>query len=162
MDNNQLAIITKKTIEGATSRDIEAITGLDHSTVARARQRPDIKAYIEAEGAKIIQGGLHIARKVILKRAAEGLNKSADDTTKDRSLKASVHITNMAGLSGQAPSTIVNALIYQGDSHAPLSIDAMHMVNKALGISTNLVDNDVIDLDGGSYGGMVDNDKAKT
>ena len=143
MDTEQLAVVTKRSIQGIPQRQIAAEVGISNATVSRTQNRPDIKAIIEAEGHKIIQSGLHVARKVITRRAAEGLNKSADDITKDRSLKASIHITNIAGLSGNAPSTIINQLIYQGDTHGDLSNHSLTMLQRALGLVSEA---DIIDL----------------
>jgi hypothetical protein len=142
MDTNDLATITKMTIEGKSTREIGAVIGVAHNTVAFHQKKPDIRAYIEAEADKLIRSGLSVARKVITRRAAEGLIKTATDIDKDRSLKAAIHITNVSGISGSAPGIVINN-IYSQVTHTELSVDAMDLLSRVLS-HTNV---DVIDVD---------------
>ncbi|MFH1664891.1 MAG: helix-turn-helix domain-containing protein [Candidatus Omnitrophota bacterium] len=134
MNPKQIATCTKLHLEGKSIYDIAPQVDRSPSAVAQTLRRPDIKAFIEDEGQRIIHQGLSLAREVIIKRTQEGLSKSAQDATKDRSLRAAIHITNMAGLSGQAPSTVINALIYSQGAHVDATPESLAMLQRALGI----------------------------
>jgi hypothetical protein len=91
--------------------------GYHESTISRTINKPEIRALIEAEATKIINRGLRPAVKTICRLAAMGNVKSQDKDMLKLSLDASKHVTSMAGLSGSAPSTIINTLIQV--NHAP-------------------------------------------
>ena len=102
---------TKRTLKGDTTRAIAHDLGVDHNTVARAINKPEIRAIIEREAAAIITEGLEPARKTLTRLARVG-NKATGDLAETKlSLDASKHITSIAGLSGNAPGTIINQLI---------------------------------------------------
>lgn len=111
LTNEQQAIILSRTIQGAPSRDIAAEIGVAHSTVLRARSKPDMRAKIESEAEAIINRGLRSARRTICRLAAVGNAKGQDKDMLKLSLDASKHITAIAGLSGNSTSTIINTLI---------------------------------------------------
>lgn len=147
MDNQTTAVIIAETIKGATSRDIEAITGIDHSTIARARQKPDIKAKVEAGISQLINRGLKPAISTLCRAAAMGNTKSITSTPD--LYKISVDASNriISHISGSGPQTVINQLIYSQGTHAELSTDALAMVHRALGMSTDASQaDDVIDL----------------
>jgi hypothetical protein len=54
MTPQQQAIIIDQTVQGATTRDIEAIVGLDHATIARAQHKPEIQKQIASIKAQLI------------------------------------------------------------------------------------------------------------
>ena len=107
----QIATVTERIIQGDTTREAGAVAGLSNATVSRITTRPEIRTLIEREATEIITRGLKSARRTITRLAAEGNVKDADIPTKKLSLDASKHITAIAGLSGNAPSTIINQLI---------------------------------------------------
>ena len=147
MNPEQIATCTKLHLEGKSIYEIAPQVNRSPSAVAQTLRRPDIKAKIDREANEIINRGLKPARQTLCRLAAIGNTKQSDPAMLTLSLKASQHITNIAGLSGQAPSTIINALIYQGDTHGELTQQSIHMVNRALGLPADSRDNDVIDLD---------------
>jgi hypothetical protein len=102
------------TAQGATTRDIEAKIGLDHSTIARAQQRPEIKAKIEHEIEQLINRGLKPARATMCRLAAIGNTKTTDKDMLKLSLDASKAIIAQAQ---GAPGSIINTLIQI--NHAP-------------------------------------------
>jgi hypothetical protein len=107
----QTAIVTSRTIQGVPIRAIAQEIGTSHQTILRTQHKPEIKALIEREAAEIINRGLKPARRTLTRLAAIGNTKRADKDMLKLSLDASKHITSMAGLSGNAPGTIINALI---------------------------------------------------
>ena len=134
MNPEQIATCTKLHLQGQSIYKIAPQVDRSPSAVAQTLRRPDIRAFIESEANQLITRGLGAARKVILKRTAEGLNKSATDITKDRSLKASQIILNAAGLSANQPSTVINALIYSQGAHVDATPESLAMLQRALGI----------------------------
>ena len=110
MNAEQLALATQCHLEGKSIYEIAPLVGRDPSTVAKALRKPEIRARIEREAEQIINRGLKVARRTITRLAAEG-NKGKDPAMLKLALDASKHITSMAGLSGNAPSTIINAMI---------------------------------------------------
>jgi hypothetical protein len=112
MTPNQLAVATSKAIQGVPGCKIAQAVGVHESTISRNLNKPEIKALIEREAQEIINRGLKPARRTITRLAAIGNNtKTNDKDMLKLSLDASKHITSMAGLSGTAPSTVINALI---------------------------------------------------
>jgi hypothetical protein len=111
MNTEQLAVVTKRTIEGASQRAIAAEIGTSHVAVHRAINRPDVRAKIEAGANKIINRGLNPSINTLCRLAAIGNTKYADKDLLKLSLDASKHITSIAGLSGSNQSTIINTLI---------------------------------------------------
>jgi hypothetical protein len=107
----QTAIATACNLKGESIYEIAPKLGCHPSTVYRNLNRPEIKAIIEREAAEIINRGLKPARRTLTRLAAIGNTKDADKDMLKLSLDASKHITSMAGLSGNAPGTIINALI---------------------------------------------------
>ena len=111
MRPDQTAVVIKRTVEGLTTRDIGQEIGLSRTAVNNVQHRPDVKAKIERAADHIINRGLQPAVKTLCRLAAMGNVKDADKDSLKLSLDASKHITGMAGLSGAAPSTIINAMI---------------------------------------------------
>ena len=111
MDNQQTAVVIQRTIQGLTTRDIGQEIGLSRTAVNNVQHRPEVKAKIERAANHIINRGLQPAVKTLCRLAAMGNVKDADKDSLKLSLDASKHITSMAGLSGTAPSTIINAMI---------------------------------------------------
>jgi hypothetical protein len=111
MTPEQIGIASRCKLNGESIEVIGPKLGVHPSTVYRNLERPEIKALIEREAAEIINRGLKPARRTITRLAAIGNTKSNDKDMLKLSLDASKHITNMAGLSGGAPGTIINALI---------------------------------------------------
>jgi hypothetical protein len=120
MNPEQTAVVVKKSILGIPGCTIAHELGVHPSTVTRTQQRPEIKAKIERAGEYIVNRGLQPAVKTICRLAAMGNQDRRDPETGLKlfdkevaklSLDASKHITSMAGLSGTAPSTIINAMI---------------------------------------------------
>ena len=111
MDNQQTAVVIQRTIQGLTTRDIGQEIGLSRTAVNNVQHRPEVKAKIERAANHIINRGLQPAVKTLCRLAAMGNVKDADKDSLKLSLDASKHITSMAGLSGGAPSTIINAMI---------------------------------------------------
>ena len=102
---------TKMTIQGESTRSIGRTLDVNHGTIAKAINKPEIRAIIEREAAAIITEGLEPARKTLTRLARVG-NKATGDLAETKlSLDASKHITSIAGLSGNAPGTIINQLI---------------------------------------------------
>ena len=108
---DQVATVTDCTIRGLATRETAQVAGISHTTVCRTINKPDVRARIEKEATEIINRGLRPARQVLTRIVAEGNTKGADHQTKKLSLDAAKHITNIAGLSGNAPGTIINQLI---------------------------------------------------
>ena len=102
---------TKRTLKGDTTRAIAHDLGVDHNTVARAINKPEIREIIEREAAAIISQGLEPARKTLIKLAEAGTKAESEPVDKKLALDASKHITSIAGLSGGTPGTIINQLI---------------------------------------------------
>lgn len=111
MDNQQTSIVIQRTIQGLTTRDIGQEIGLSRTAVNNVQHRPEVKAKIERAANHIINRGLQPAVKTLCRLAAMGNVKDQDKDSLKLSLDASKHITSMAGLSGGAPSTIINAMI---------------------------------------------------
>lgn len=110
MNAEQVAYAVTKRVQGVPVRTIGDDLGVSHTTVVRALNKAEIKAKIEREAEQIISRGLKVARRTITRLAAEG-NKGKDPAMLKLALDASKHITSMAGLSGNAPSTIINQMI---------------------------------------------------
>lgn len=133
MTPEKTAIVIQKTIEGATCRDIETVIGIDHSNIARARKRPDVKAIVEEGITKLMRRGLNPSVNTLCRAAALGNTKSIT-TTPDLlkiSVDASKTILNHA--QGGQPSTVINQLIYSQGTHTIVDNDALRMVLGALG-----------------------------
>jgi DNA-binding Lrp family transcriptional regulator len=111
MTPEQTALVTAGHIKGIPQGQIAEQVGMARETVNRHLHRPEIKALIEREAAEIINRGLKPARRTLTRLAALGNNPTTDKDHLKLSLDAAKHITSMAGLSGGAPGTIINALI---------------------------------------------------
>lgn len=111
MTPEQTAIATARYIEGQSTREIAPQVGAHWTTVARDLRRPEVRAKIEAAANQIINRGLKPSVNTLCRLAAKGNTKYADKDTLKLALDASKHITSIAGLSGNAPSTVINALI---------------------------------------------------
>ena len=136
MTPEQQAIIISQTARGATTRDIEPIAGLDHSTIARAQNqlRPLINAEIQA----LLTEGLTASRATIIRLAKQGSTTEDKDWAK-LALDASKTVLNVAGLTGQ-PSTIINQLInVNADNGAQATMATLQEFLKAkIGQSTGV------------------------
>jgi hypothetical protein len=106
----QTAIITAGHLNGIPHHQIAAQTGLARETVTRHLHKPEIREKIEAAADRIVNGGLDDAVATITRLAREGKATTDKDWAK-LGLDASKHITSMVGLSGNTPSTIINAMI---------------------------------------------------
>ena len=111
MSPAKIKTATKRTLKGDTTRAIAHDLGVDHNTVARAINKPEIRAIIEREAAELINRGLKPARRTLTRLAAEGNKAGTDIALQKLSLDASKHITSIAGLSSGTPGTIINQLI---------------------------------------------------
>lgn len=96
--------------QGKTTREQAVAIGVHHTTIIRNQRDPDIRSLIEQEARHIIETGLPAARKTIIRLATQG-NDSTDKDMLKLALDASKHISSIAGMSGQVPSTIINQMI---------------------------------------------------
>ncbi len=146
MDNQSLAIVTAKTIEGVPSRSIAQAIGTSHTSVIRAQQKPDIKAIVEAGITKLIKRGLNPAVNTLCRAAAMGNTKSIKDTPDLYKLSVDASNKIIGHIQGSGPQTVINQLIYSQGARDELSTEALNMVNRALGLANSSDDQDVIDL----------------
>ncbi len=161
MDNNQTALIISETIKGIPGCKIAQDIGVHESTISRAKQKPDIKAIVEAGITKLIKRGLNPAVNTLCRAAAMGNTKSIKDTPDLYKLSVDASNKIIGHIQGSGPQTVINQLIYSQGARNELSTEALVMVERALGLHT---DQDVIDLsppDGGTYGGTPDSGKSK-
>lgn len=116
------AIIAKMTVEGKTAEEIGKKIGRTGCGVLQQRQdSKDIRRLIEKEADRIITRGLRPAGDLIV-----SLVRDAEDGDKDArrlGFDAAKHITNISGISGGAPGTVINTMIQvnQRDRVAELS-----------------------------------------
>lgn len=161
MDTESIALVTKRTIEGAPYRETAAELGVSHTTVMRVVHKPDVKAIVEAGITKLLQRGLNPSVNTLCRLAAVGANTKiklitnpetgqtykAADVDKDLlklSLDASKVILNHAA--GTGPTTVINQLIYSQGTHAPTDELSITMLNRALGVIEQGDSGDVIDV----------------
>lgn len=111
MTPEKIAIASDCIIRGMSTAEIAPLLDVNQSTVCRTINQPDVRARIEREATEIINRGLKPARRTLTRLAAMGNSKDCDAVTAKLSLDAAKHITNIAGLSGNAPGTIINQLI---------------------------------------------------
>lgn len=111
MTTAQTAKMIELSAQGVPVRKQGEIIGVHYSTINKNQHEPEIRALIEREATELLTRGLKTARRTILRLAADGNTREADKDTKKLALDASKVIINAAGLSGQAPSTIINNLM---------------------------------------------------
>lgn len=133
MTPEETALIASKSIEGATTREIAAITGYNQSTIVRAKNKPDIKAIVEKGISQLLQRGLTPSINTHCRLAAIGasvkmITVTNPDTGKTYkttdidpaviklSLDASKNILSHAN--GSGPQTVINQLILQQSSES--------------------------------------------
>ena len=158
-------------LQGATYRDIEAQIGIDHSTVARRLERPELKAYIDAINARLISSHLDRSaanighaidhyqdppERITLHDAdgnETGAKLLADTQLRDHGFKASVKLMEAAGILPSAANTsiYIQQIIQEGQSQTPEVITALfarstHSDTIPDNRNTILLDQDVIDL----------------
>lgn len=95
---------------GETTRQIAAVTGLHHSTIARKAHSKDIRAFIEAINERVINESLPVAVSNIQYAINEYQKKEAkeDPQLRDHGFKASTRIMESVGLlPAHAPSTLI-------------------------------------------------------
>jgi hypothetical protein len=122
MSPEQQGIVAQRSIEGVPIRTIGQELGTSHVSVLRARNKPHVRAFIEAEITNLITRGLKPARQTLCRLAALGNVKGQDKDTLALSLKASTTILNH--IAGQ-PGTIINNLIQINNNEIPPSIAAL-------------------------------------
>jgi IS30 family transposase len=140
----QIATCTNLHLEGQSIYQIAPQVNRSPSAVAQALRKPDIKAKIEKEANEIINRGLKSARRTLTRLAAIGNAKEIDKDLIGLSLKASQHITNIAGLSGNQPGTIINNLIYNQGAHTQTDAISLAMISKLM--DNRVIDNNIIDI----------------
>jgi hypothetical protein len=122
MTPQQEAIIISETANGATTRHIAPLVGLDHSNVARHQKR--LRDHINRQASELLQRGLTPARRTITRLAAIGNTKAADKDMLKLSLDASKIVLNAAGILASAGTTI-NNMIQINNNEMPESIRAL-------------------------------------
>ena len=105
--------IARLKLEGNSNREIAAKMGRHHLKVGKLLKSEELAEMIKAEAGRLIERGLRPACENIMGLVKESMTK---DGKKDKDLRklgldASKHITNIAGISGSAPSTVVNTMI---------------------------------------------------
>lgn len=117
----QQAQIIAGTAQGATTRDMEPVVGLDHSTIARHQHQ--LRPLIDAEINALLTEGLTAARQTVVHLAKQGRTADKPEWAKI-GLDASKTILNAGGLIGQ-PSTIINQLVQINTNEVPDTIKAL-------------------------------------
>lgn len=110
MNAEATAYAVSRSIQGVPGCKIAKEIGVHESTISRTLNQPEIRSIIEQAAKDIIIRSLPAACKTIDRLAKIG-NESQDKDMLKLSLDASKHVTSMSGLSGNAPSTIINAMI---------------------------------------------------
>jgi DNA-binding transcriptional regulator LsrR (DeoR family) len=116
MNSEQVATLTRLSIEGKPSRQIAAQIGVSHTTVSNTLNKPEVRSLVEAGFNKIVRRGLDPAVKTLCRAAALGNTKAA---TKDINLfKISVDASKsiLSHVYQSGPSTIINTLIQVSES----------------------------------------------
>lgn len=144
MTPEQTAVVIQKTIEGVPSRDIGQAIGTSHMAVVRARQKPDVKAIVEAGLSKLIKRGVNPAVNTLCRAAALGNAKGAEDNIDLFKLSIQASDKILSHVSGSGPQTVINQLIYSQGTHASMDDTSMQLVNRVLGLQSQA--DDVIDL----------------
>lgn len=157
MTQQQFAQMISLSAQNVPLKEIEAKTGINYSQVCRMRQRPEIAAKIEQEAAELINQGLTSARQTITKLAARGTAPEDQDNASvlKLALDASKTIISAAGLSGQAPSTIINNLLQINnapDQTKELSDLASYLTSKLITVDSKSNNNVTIDVTGETMG----------
>lgn len=136
MTPQQTAIVIERTVQGVPSRDIGQEIGTSHMAVIRNRQKPDIKARVEAGIEALINRGLIPSINTLCRFAAAGNKKSAlhPDNQAIARLSLDASKTILGHVSGSGPQTVINQIIYSSGTHGELSPEATEMVQRALGI----------------------------
>jgi hypothetical protein len=112
MNAEQQAIIIHESAKGTTTRNIEPIVGLDHTTINRAQAK--LRDKIDAEVNEILNSGLVAARKTTIKLAEYGASEACVPGVSDVQWAKLSHDASKSILSiitSSQPSTIINALI---------------------------------------------------
>jgi hypothetical protein len=110
MTPQQIATATQKSIQGVPGCKIAQTLGVHESTISRTLNNPEIKAKIEAAASRIVNEGVETAVDTVLRLSKRGKETEDKDWAKI-GLDASKTILAIPGIHGQAPSTVINALI---------------------------------------------------
>lgn len=111
MSPDQIALATRRTIEGVPTREIAREIGVAaHTTVSRAMAKPEIRALIESAAVRLITEALDDSVTTAARLAKIGTTTEDKDWAK-LGLDASKYVMSVPGVSGQAPSTIITQLI---------------------------------------------------
>jgi hypothetical protein len=133
MTPSQQADVIALTVQGETTRSIEAITGIDHVTVNRAQHQ--LKPLINQEINELLTAGLTAARQTTVRLAKQGATTQDKDWAKI-GLDASKVILNAAGITG-TPSTVINQLINVNNNTE--SMPVMTMLKEFLASKTGII-----------------------
>ncbi len=113
-----LAQEAKLRLEGKTTRQIGVAVGKSHVQVWSDLKREDVRAVIEKAANKIVQEGMQDAVDTLLRCVSLGTYTRDKDLLKI-ALDASKHVTGLAGISGNTPSMIINAMIQINSGEIP-------------------------------------------
>jgi len=106
------ALIVKGRLAGKSSRAIAKEIGKTHGTVNKILSTNKVvKETIEREAGRIIRKGLRASGDLIVSLVMDGSKVRADKDEKRLGFDAAKHITNIAGISGGAPGTVINTMI---------------------------------------------------
>jgi hypothetical protein len=105
------ALVVKGKLEGKTHEQIGKQIGRSKVGINRLMHtNKKLREIIETEAARIISKGLKPSGDLILKFIGDG-DKSTDKDERRLAFDAAKHVTNIAGISGGAPGTVVNTMI---------------------------------------------------
>lgn len=108
----QQAVIIHESAKGKSTRAIEDICGLDHTTISRAQHK--LRALIDAEAELLLTKGLTAARKTTIKFAEYGASEQCVPGESDPQWAKLSHDASKSIISivtSSQPSTIINNLI---------------------------------------------------
>jgi hypothetical protein len=138
------AMIVRMKTEGISNRSIAKELGRSHGAVNKQlSENKLIRSLIEKEAARIIKKGLRPSGDLILKLVGDAV-VSSDRDEKRLGFDAAKHITNIAGISGSAPGTVVNTMIQVNQTN---QVEELGNIQKFLahqwGIKEEVIDAEV-------------------
>jgi hypothetical protein len=138
------AMIVRMKTEGISNRSIAKELGRSHGAVNKQlSENKLIRSLIEKEATRIIKKGLRPSGDLILKLVGDAV-VSSDRDEKRLGFDAAKHITNIAGISGSAPGTVVNTMIQVNQTN---QVEELGNIQKFLahqwGIKEEVIDAEV-------------------
>jgi hypothetical protein len=118
--------LVEQRASGATFRQIETITGVDHATAARRLSKPELKEHIEALQEKLVTHALDKAASNLI-NLVDNYETATEPQRIEHGYKASVEVLRATGiLVSNTQPMFIQQIFNHTDVHITQEVDQLH------------------------------------